>query len=226
MEEIKKHDFIEIDYLAKIKGTNQIIDLTNENVAKENHLYNPDSRYGPVIICIGENYLIKGLDKNLEGKKIGEYKFEVNTEDAFGRRDPKLIRVVNVNVFLKQKINPFPGLQVNMDGIIGTIRSVSGGRCIVDFNHPLAGRELEYEVRVLRKVNDIREMVRSLLNFKFMLSDEHFEITENNKEVTIKFKFPEKIPDNILKEFEKKAKDLIPGIITLNFVHEKTTTGE
>ena len=44
---IKKGDFIEMDFIGKIKETNDIFDLTNEKEAKANNLFNPKAKYGP-----------------------------------------------------------------------------------------------------------------------------------------------------------------------------------
>lgn len=227
MEIIKKHDFVEIEYVGKLKNIGQIFDLTDENLAKENNLYDEHRKYGPVIICIGEAFLIHGLDTQLEGKSLGKYKFEIKPEDGFGRKNPKLIQIVNLNVFLKQNINPFPGLQVNIDGLMGTIRSVSGGRCVVDFNHPLAGRELEYEVNIIRKIDSVEDKLKSLLNFKFYIDETNYELIKNeDSSIKIKFKMPDHIEANALKEIEKKIKELIPELKSIELVLEKTTTQE
>jgi len=134
---IKQKDFIEIDYTGKVKEDNVIFDTTDEKAAKENDIHNEEMTYGPVIICVGEKHVIKGLDDWIAGKEIGEYDVDLKPEDAFGKKDAKLLKLIPTNVFLKQQISPMPGLQVNMDGVVGTIRSVSGGRIFVDFNHPL-----------------------------------------------------------------------------------------
>ena len=52
------------------------------------------------------------------------------------------------NFRLSQTLNPIPSLPVNIDNLNGIIRTVSGGRVIVDFNHPLSGRVLSYNVKV------------------------------------------------------------------------------
>ncbi|MFS6939009.1 hypothetical protein ACDX33_11095, partial [Neisseria animaloris] len=74
-------------------------------------------------------------------------------EEAFGKRQVNLIKLVPTNIFTKQNMTPVPGLHVNLDGIYGVIRSVSGGRTIVDFNHPLSSHDLVYEVDIKRIVD-------------------------------------------------------------------------
>ena len=81
----KENDFIELDYTARTKQDNKIFDLTNEQIAKENNLHQENKQYSPVIICLGHNDIISGLDKDLINKELGKHVIEVKTEDAFGR---------------------------------------------------------------------------------------------------------------------------------------------
>ena len=92
MTRVKKGDFIEVSYIGKVASTQVIFDLTDEKLAKEQHIYNPNHIYGPLIICIGEAQILKGIDDNLVGKEVGKtYRIELNAENAFGKKDPKLI---------------------------------------------------------------------------------------------------------------------------------------
>ncbi|MEM1601238.1 MAG: hypothetical protein QW339_04620 [Sulfolobales archaeon] len=52
---------------------------------------------------------------------------------------------------------------VEIGGQLGTIRSVSGGRVVVDFNHPLAGKTLTYSFKVVKKLEDGVEKVKYLV---------------------------------------------------------------
>ncbi|MEK6835971.1 MAG: FKBP-type peptidyl-prolyl cis-trans isomerase, partial [Nanoarchaeota archaeon] len=137
-------DFIELDYVAKTKNDNKVFDLTNEEKAKEFNLYDEKRSYHAIKICLGYNDIIPGLDEALIDKEPGKYVIEIKAEKAFGNKDHSLIKLVPNSVFTKQNIKPFPGLMVNIDGFIGVIRSSSSGRVLVDFNHPLAGKDLVY----------------------------------------------------------------------------------
>ena len=61
------------------------------------------------------------------------------------------------------------------DGKVGKILTLSGGRVIVDFNNPLAGKNVVYSVNVLRKISDISEKIKALNDF-FFRRDFKFEI--------------------------------------------------
>ena len=208
---IKKHDFVEIEYTGKLKDENIIFDTTDEKVAKENKLHGHD--YGPVIICIGEEQLLKGLDKNLEGKETGkEYDFDIKPEDAFGKKNAKLIQLVPTNKFKQQKIQPMPGMQLNIDGVVGTVKTVSGGRTLVDFNHPLAGKELSYKIKINKKITDDKEKLSSYLKLRIG-KDFEAEITNSNAKISLKNEIPKEIKERL----SKKITELIPDIKKVEF---------
>ena len=203
MAKIKKGDFVELDYIGRIKGSNQIFDLTDESIAKKNGLYNSNMKYGPRIACIGEGDLIKGLDNYLIDKETGKnYNIEISKKEAFGDRDNKMMRVVSSSIFLKERINPFPGLQVNIDGMLGTIRSISGGRVIIDFNHPLAGKDLVYEVNINKIIEENILKIKSILLNGIGLDEKDYKIEEKEGKTDIKLK---KDMDNKVKEKIKEV---------------------
>jgi len=221
MVKISKGNFIELEYTGRIKLGLKVFDTSNEEIAKSNKIYNSNMNYGPVVVCIGENNVIKGLDQKLEGREIGkEYDIELEADEGFGKKNPKLMKTVSTALFKKQNMNPYPGLQINAEGMIGTVRSVNGGRVMLDFNHPLAGRELVYSIKVLSLVEDIKKQVDSLVHFNLFMEKEGFdsEINEDTLKLTTKIK----VPDVYQKIFEGKVKNLIPAIKKIEFLEDKT----
>lgn len=173
---IAKGMFVELDYTGKSDG--KVFDTTRESVAQE-HGLNPKATYQPSIICIGEGHLLPGLDTYLEGKELGGHTVKLTPEEGFGKKDAKLLKLIPRQKFKEAKVEPFIGLEVNIDGNYGIIRSISGGRITVDFNHPLAGRELEYELDVKRVVDDPAEQVAAVLDVVGM---HHHGVTMEGKE--------------------------------------------
>jgi len=213
METIKKHDFIEIEYTGKIKDENIVFDTTDEEVSKKNNLHS-HADYGPVVICVGQQQLLKGLDKSIEGKEIGEeYEVEIKPEDAFGNKNAKLIQLVPTSKFKQQNIQPMPGMQMNIDGMVGTIKTVSGGRTLVDFNHPLSGKELTYKIKINRKVMDDKEKLKGYLKLSLGTKDIEAEITNNNAKITLK----KEIPTEAEETLKKKIIEVIPAIKNVEF---------
>ncbi|MBU2634259.1 MAG: FKBP-type peptidyl-prolyl cis-trans isomerase [Nanoarchaeota archaeon] len=205
---LNKGDFIEINFVGRLKEDGKIFDLTDEKVAKDENIYNKDFEYKPVIICLGFNDILKGLDGKLIGKEIGKYKIEISAENGFGKKKHDLIKLVPSSLFLKNNIKPVKGLQVDLDNIVGKIISVSGGRCIVDFNHPLSSKDLIYDVEVLRVVDDLKEKIESVLR----LIDDKLEVEINEDNVEIKG-----VQKELQKFIEVKLKERIKEIKTIGF---------
>ena len=212
---VAKGDFIELNFIAKVKDTNQVFDLTKEGDAKAMGLYNPKMKYNPIVICVGEKNVVSGLDEELVGKELNKkYSVEVNSEKAFGKKDTKLLKMVPSNVFLKNNIRPMTGLQVNLDGLVGIIRSVSGGRVVVDFNHPLAGRDLVYDFEINKKITDVHEKIYALIKFYLPMKVEH-EFKDNS--LTIYTEMPQQFSLNLVQALKKA----IPEIKEVLFIKKK-----
>ena len=185
MPRVNKKDFVELDYTGRVKG-GDIFDTTIADVAKQNNIYNEKMHSSPVIVCVGENQIIPGLDKYLEGRQVGEeYEVTLKPDESFGKKDAKLLRMVPTSVFKKQNINPFPGLQLNIDGMIGTVRTVTGGRSVVDFNHPLAGRDIIYNIKIKKIVKDVEEKIKSYLKMQLQVTNAAIEIKEDKATIEI-----------------------------------------
>ncbi len=209
--EIKLYDFIEIDYVGRFKDNNQIFDLTDANVAKL-HKFSDKLSFKPVIICVGNGDVVKGLDDALVGKEVGKkYTIHVPMDLGFGKKNPKLIKLVPTSTFLKQNINPIPGLQVTVNNTIGTIRSVGGGRTLVDFNHPYAGHDLVYEVNILRKLEDDVEKLKSFFELHFNMKNLNIKIEDGIARVPVDF------PEVLSKPLFEHLKRIFPKIKSFEF---------
>ena len=213
---LKEGDFIEVEYIAKIKGTDIIFDLTDEKLAREKNIFSPNLKYGPVIICLGQKHILPGLDKKLLGKDIGKFTIDLSAEEAFGKRDPKSIKIYPASVFKEKNINPQPGLQLNIDGRIGLIRTVTGGRTYIDFNHPLAGKEISYEIKINGIVKDTKEKLDSLLKILLLLKEPNSKIDKETAEIILK----EKLPNELESALKDKIKELISEIKEVKIIIE------
>ena len=191
-DKIKNHDFVELDYTGKL-ADGLVFDTTKEDVAKENNLESEGRKYAPNTVCVGEAQLLPGLDAQLEGREIGEsFTVTLSPENAFGKRDIKKMRIVPMSTFKEHNVQPQPGLQVDMDGERGIISRVSGGRVIVNFNHPLAGKEVTYDVKIHRKINDNQVKVTSFLSMMLGMPKDKMtvEVKEDKAKVILPVDFP------------------------------------
>jgi len=62
---LKDGDFVEIQYVGKIKETGKIFDVTDETKAKQANVYNEGNKYEPIQVIVGAGHVIKGLDESL-----------------------------------------------------------------------------------------------------------------------------------------------------------------
>ncbi len=199
----KKGDFVEIEYIGKIKDNGEVFDTNIEKEAKK--IGAKDVK--PLIICIGKAMVVKGLDNALEDKEIGKkYHVDISPEQGFGKRDASLIRIVPMRVFKEKNMNPVPGMMLNLNNSLAKIISVSGGRVSVDLNNPLAGKDIEYDITIKRKVEDEKEKVNALQDFFFRQRFD-FSIQEN------KIIFDKK-SEPFVKVFSQKLKDILGKEIT------------
>ncbi len=221
---IKEDDFVELDYTGRIAETGEVFDTTSAEVAKEKGIFDERAAYGPAVVCIGKRHLLIGLDKQLVGKEIGKtYTFRLPVEEAFGRKNAKLIQLVSTAKFRQQQMTPFPGMQVNIDGILGTVRTVTGGRTIVDFNHPLSGKELEYTATVKRIVTDVSEKVKAILRL-IGISINAVNVSVSDGSAAIEF--PQEVPEQLKKDIEEKLKSAITDLKGVSFVVKEVVKKE
>ena len=182
---LQKGDFILINYTAKVKETNEVFDTTFEEAAKTAHLQKEGEIYEPKLVVIGENWVLKPLDESFTNMEVNkEAQVEISPEKAFGPRDSEKIKRVHLRQLLEKGINPAVGMRIEFGGKNATIRSIGAGRVLLDFNPPLAGRTLVYDVVVTKKLETNEEKVSALIHRRI-------PVTESDK-----FKFT--IQDNIL----------------------------
>lgn len=200
MAKIKKNDFVEVDFTGKIKETGEIFDTTVKKVAEDNNLTDKVD-YNPVVVCVSQGHIFKKIENSLVGKEAGrKYKIELEPKEAFGKKNAKLIKLVSTSVFRKQNINPVPGLGVNIDNQFGVIRTVTGGRCMVDFNHPLSGKDLYYDIKARKIIKDPVEKVKKLIEMDLRIKE--FKVEKKDKE--IKVIFDDKVKKHITDDMKKR----------------------
>ena len=186
-DKISKNDFIEIEFTGRVKDTDEIFDTNIKEDAEKAEL--KIKEFKPFILAVGHNMLLKGFDKELEGRETEQkYSSEFSPENAFGKRNPSLVKMIPLKVFHEQKIMPQAGMQLSMDGMVVKILSSSGGRVLVDFNNPLAGKSVVYDYKINRKIEDINEKINSLQDFFFR---KKFDFALKEKDLV--FKVDEKL---------------------------------
>ena len=217
---MKQGDFVYIDYVGKVKDTGETFDLTNEDLAKKEGTYNPNVRYGAIPVVVGGDFVLKGLDEALLQMNVGDKKtIEVSIEKGFGQRKPELTRLIPLSVFKEQNIDPNPGSYVTINGLNGRVISGDGGRIRVDFNHPLAGKKLEYEIEIKGEIKDDSEKVLGVVTYFTNTGKEDMEVKVADKIAEIKLKGNKEIPSRA----KEKVSDVIMKWVSIEkvrFVYE------
>lgn len=155
---IQKGNFIKISYTGK--NEDRVFDTTDEEIAKENSIYNEKGKYGGDVIIVGEGHTVAGLDEDLIGKEAGfKGSVTIPPEKAFGHRNPELIESIPITKF---KERPQVGMPVQVDGRAGIVIRVIGRMTQVDFNRFLAGQTVTYDYEIKELIEDTESKIKGL----------------------------------------------------------------
>ena len=131
---------VELHFSLKLADTGELVDSTFEKK--------------PAELVIGDGNLPAAFEAVIHGMKAGERKIErIEPKDGFGQHNPS-----NVQKISKDQFDPSVELSEGLVVIFqdkakselpGVVAAIDDKMVTVDFNHPLAGRELEFEVEIL-----------------------------------------------------------------------------
>lgn len=128
-----------VSMVYELKIDNEIIDSCTED--------------DPLQFIQGRGHIIPGLEREVEGMTIGESKHVlVKAEDGYGEFDPEQIVEVPKTEF-PEDMALQPEMEVAFEDDDGTelsafIEEVTLDSVTLNFNHPLAGNDLEFEVKI------------------------------------------------------------------------------
>ncbi len=177
-----KGDFVRVNYTLRTADDNKTIDTTNSEIAKQQNIFNKNREYGPALFEIGENTPLKNFIGALQKADINKQIIvNIAHTDAFGEYDAKKIQIIPLNEFKHQKMTPVVGQTINFEnGLQAKVKIISGGRVTLDFNHPLAGKDLIVEGEVVEKIEENANKVRELAK-KYLLNDVSSVDVDTNK---------------------------------------------
>ena len=167
-DKVGEGDLVMAEFSGWVEESNDLFDTTDENVAKENDMFDEKMTYGPQPLILGKERLFPGLDEHMLKAEIGkEYEVVIPPEKAAGPRDPKLVELHPMREFLKQDIEPKVGMEVTVRNRRATIIAMTAGRVRIDFNNRLAGRTLKYKYKIVSKPSKPKEIVEQLLKMSY-----------------------------------------------------------
>lgn len=181
----KKGDFVEIEFVASTEdGT--IFDTNIKEEAKKIDIDDKErEKLEPLKVCIGQGMILKGLDKELEDKELEkEYDVKLNSESAFGKRNPGLVKTVPLAAFSE---TPYQGMFINVNGLMARVVSVNGGRILVDFNNPLAGKNVNYKFKILKMIEGKEDKIKVIAE-SLKVEIENIDLAKEPVEIKLKKK--------------------------------------
>ncbi|MER3447109.1 MAG: peptidylprolyl isomerase [Candidatus Dadabacteria bacterium] len=108
-----------------------------------------DTSDKPIAVEIGTGKLIRGLDKEILGMTQGEEKeITLSPEDGYGLEDPSLVRAIPLETFKRNNIEPRMGMMLRTPQGDCYITGVSDKDVEVNYNHPLAGKTLIFDIKI------------------------------------------------------------------------------
>lgn len=184
---VEQGTLLYVDYVGRTKEDGVIFDLTIEEIAKEEGLYKEDGTYEPMLVCIGWNWLLAALEEELVGMKVGETKtIEVPPEKGAGPRDPKKVKLIAKTKLAKHGSRPVKGEEIRFGNERGIITQVLGRRVRVDFNSPLAGKTLVFDVTVREIVSGQEEKLLAVIKRRIpALPKDQYSVSIDKKVITI-----------------------------------------
>lgn len=151
---ITNGDAVTIEYTGRTTD-GAVFDTTHEPVAEETGLADaqPDRDYDPLTFEIGAGRVIDGLEEALRGLEEGATEtITIPPEDAYGEWSEQQVQTFETDALREMLGGELPAegdrLQAQ-DGSQGEVVAVDDTTVEVDFNSPLAGETLEFEVEIV-----------------------------------------------------------------------------
>ena len=215
-------DMVIVSFTGRDADSGRVFETTDVEAAKKAGFWRENAVFAPIPVVIGNNDLLKALEDELLQMKEGEKRsVKLPPEKAFGQRRKELSGVIPLQQFRSRQINPVRGMVIDVNGRYGKVQSISGGRVRVDFNSDLAGREVEYEIRIEKVLKTAQEKVDALTTKFFPIKDKKAKtkINGNELEVTLPAGLPGEIQP-VKQMFMAAAIKNIKGIEKVKFVEE------
>ena len=139
MSQVKENDTVKVHYTGKLSNG----EVFDSSVDRE-----------PLEFTLGQGQIIPGFEKELIDMKVNEKKtFEISSDNAYGDVRKELIQEVPKDN-LPPDIKPEVGMGLVSKTPEGqemrlTVQEVKDDAIVVDANHPLAGKDLVFDIEVL-----------------------------------------------------------------------------
>lgn len=217
-----KGSLIQVDYTAKVKDTGEVFETTIESDAKKHSIHDPNIKYQPKLVSVGESWVLKGLDDALANYNVGDKKtVEVTPDKGFGERDSGKVRMIPLRKLGEDADKVSVGDTIEIDQKKGIVRYIGSGRVQMDYNHRFAGKTILYDVNVVKALNTDEDKVFGILKRHIPVEDSEIKFKKSDKSLDVTI--PEEIfrADGlaIIKHFiQTDIFKFVPTLDKINFV--------
>jgi FKBP-type peptidyl-prolyl cis-trans isomerase 2 len=166
-KKVEEGDFVLLKMTARTqKG--KIFRVSSEEDAKKAGMYEEEKAqqgyYTPEFVIIGKpGFINEGLTETIKDMNYFQKKsVKIPPTKAFGKRDPQKIERIGIAKFrkLNDGKNPEYGSDfTNKKGQRGVISNILQGKVIIDYNHPLAGQSIDYNLEIVEKIDEFDEKI-------------------------------------------------------------------
>ncbi|MBN1215942.1 MAG: FKBP-type peptidyl-prolyl cis-trans isomerase [Candidatus Lokiarchaeota archaeon] len=201
---VEQGDFV----LLKITGRTQkgkVFRVSSEEDAKKAGIYDEqdakNGHYTPEFVVVGKpGFLNEGLMQTLEQMKYFEKKsVRIPPVKAFGKRDPAKIERIGIAKFRKMNEGKMPELgheftkNTKQGAQRGIITNIIQGKVIIDYNHPLAGQNIDYNVEILDKIETFDKKIEYFMLNKGIPKENisQFNLNYNKNDKSLEIRIPQ-----------------------------------
>jgi peptidylprolyl isomerase len=198
-KKVEEGDFVLLKITARTqKG--KIFRVSSEEDAKKAGIYEEEKAkqgyYTPEFVIVGKpGFLNEGLTETLKDMNFFEKKsVRIPPTKAFGKRDPQKIERIGIAKFrkLNDGKNPEFGQDfTNKKGQRGVVTNIIQGKVVIDYNHPLAGQSIDYNLEVIDKIEEFNEKIEYFMISKGIPKENASEFIVNYlKDKTLEITIP------------------------------------
>jgi len=221
-----KGSLILVDYTSKVKDTGEVFETTIEDEAKNHSLHDPNIKYQPKLISVGESWVIKGLDDALANTSVGDKTIiEVSPDKGFGARDSGKVRMIPLRKLGEDADKVSVGDTIEVDNKKGIVRFIGSGRVQIDYNHRFAGKTILYDVQVIKELTTDDDKIFGILKRHIPVEDSKlvFKKTEKSVDVTIPQELFRAEGLQVIKHFiQTDIFKFVSSLQTINFIETYT----
>lgn len=189
-KKVGEGDFVLLKITAKTqKG--KVFRVSTEEDARKAGIYEEEKakqgHYTPEFIIVGKpGFLNEGLTETIKEMNYFEKKsVRIPPTKAFGKRDFQKIERIGIAKFrkLNEGKNPEYGQDfTNKKGQRGVISNIMQGKVIIDYNHPLAGQPIDYNLEIIDKIEGFNEKIEYFMISKGIPKESAAEFIINHAE--------------------------------------------